>query len=75
MQFFHQRVKRNGRKIARSSIDSETAGKRATLDVAPDSWGWYKVRAAIDLQHNGCADRGVTKLRLRIKNSELIRFV
>jgi hypothetical protein len=49
MQFFHHRVKRIGGKIAWSSNVCETAEKRATLDVACDSRGWYKVRAAIDL--------------------------
>jgi hypothetical protein len=71
MQFFHHAVKQPELKIASLSVGCETAEKRATLDVARDSRGWYKVRAAIDLQQNCCGGRGVTKPRLRNKISKL----
>jgi hypothetical protein len=58
MQVFHQPVKRNDRKFARRSNVCEIAVRRATLDVARDSRGWYKVRAAIDLQYNAMSIAG-----------------
>jgi hypothetical protein len=70
MQFFHHTVKRSDLKIACRSVGREIAGRRTALDVAPDSRGWYKVRAAIDLQQIRCADRGVTK-PVEEQNSEL----
>jgi hypothetical protein len=58
MQVFHQPVKRFRIKIANVRDSSKSAEKRATLDVARDHRGWYKVRAAFAITRD---NRGVTK--------------
>jgi len=68
MQFFHQSVKRfGGKKPIRGGFGKD-AERRATLDVARDGGGWYKVRAAVAFVDIGRSDRGVTK-RVGVSNS------
>jgi len=49
MQFFHQSVKRSGSKKPINGGFGKNAERRATLGVARDGGGWYKVRAAVAL--------------------------